>query len=153
MTKDELNDLQLPFDGSALELGGHFAVLLFDDYVVKIPRSKQKQEQMERIAEAHNTLSSELEGVLPCVVKEGRFLVMPKAVGTRVSDLPHGKKVEMERRISDMKKRAEVRGYVLRDIKLRDSFYDEDNDRLTIVDLSSVDSLRTGNRRARKAKR
>ena len=132
-----LEHIEVPFDASALSLGGHFAVLLFPDYVVKIPRSKGKEDLMEFIAEAHMRLSEVIDGILPCQAREG-FLIMPRAKGIRASDLSHPQRLEMEKRIAEMKSKASELGYELSDIKLRDSFYDEERDLLTIVDLSST---------------
>lgn len=146
--KEKVDSLGFEIDG-----GAHFLVLVFDDYVIKIPRNRKRRELMPRIAAAHNELAEEVDGAIPCIEYDG-FIVMPKAPGVLAEELDKEGNLRVEELRDMYKKQARDLGWRLRDIKKRDMYYDEEEDTAYMVDFSYVrekkrapDSARRSGRR------
>lgn len=123
------------------ESGYYFTVLIFNDYVVKIPKKDlvKDVEELKFIADTQTELAEHVNGVLPCWLIEN-VLVMPKAKGRRadacLSKKAHikGLKMEILSKIKDM-------GYELKDTGSRNMFYDEAEDQVYMIDFHAVKVL------------
>lgn len=124
--------------------GRHFVVLLFEDYVVKIPKNlKQRQDTkwLDFIANSQTYLAEKIEGVLPCE-RVDNFLVMPRAQGIRVDLLPKHIRKELKEHID--KKRGEILiaiqrcGFRLDDVCDQNMFYHRAEDKLYIIDYGNL---------------
>ena len=118
-----------------LEEGNSFKVEVYDDYVIKYP--KMNEQRLKEIALLQTELSELVDGVLPCEYKEG-CLVMPKAPGIRGDRVDVDKKTYIQNEIEKIYKKIQDNGYQLGDISLTNVFYDEDNDKVYLIDFDSV---------------
>jgi len=127
------------FEFSVDTKGNHFIAIIVDDFVIKVPRDKFSIDRLDTIADAHNYLYGKIEGALPCV-KYDSYLVIPKAPGVRVSKLKNNKQREIKSRIRRICKEARKLGYIINDVKIEDTFYDDSTDTVYMVDFSNVKS-------------
>lgn len=120
--------------------GKFFTVLIFDDYVIKFPKSNTcKDKDMDRIAKFQTELSRKVNGVLPCT-KVDNVLVMPKSPGKRTDEYRGAKlKNHIRHLVSRKKKEIEMLGYKISDLSWKNCFYDEENDQLYIIDLHKLE--------------
>ncbi len=126
------------------DTGTYFIVLVFDDFVVKIPRKqndKRREEKLAKITAAHNYLSGKVKGVLPCENWDG-FLVMPRAPGERADTRKDieghigGLRVKLMQEIEAADKG--LFPFIKSDVGKTNLFYDEEGDRLYLVDVHGV---------------
>ena len=115
--------------------GDHFRVIVFENYVVKIPRTEDKQAELDDIVEVQNYLADHVEGILP-VERVEDVLVMPRAPGKRADERDdwlylRDLRDEIQDAVGDL-------GYVIMDIGASNMFYDEDEDQLYLVDFSQI---------------
>ena len=115
--------------------GSHFRVIVFENYVVKIPRTERKRAELDEIVEVQNYLAEHVDGILP-VERIEDMLVMPRAPGERADERDdwlslRDRRDEIQETVNDL-------GYVIMDIGSSDMFYDEAEDQLYLVDFSQV---------------
>lgn len=120
------------------ETGVYFSVLVFQDYVVKIPKKEMgmEVEQLKFIAEAQTELAEHVNGVLPCWMIEN-VLIMPKAKGRR-ADACLSKKAHIKALKAEILHKIKDLGYELRDTGARNMFYDEAEDQVYMIDFHAV---------------
>ena len=118
--------------------GHHFRVLVFENYVVKIPRDDDMRERLDEIVKVQNYLAERVDGILP-VERVEDLLVMPRAPGTR-ADEPEVRDDWMHIRELKDEVTEEIGeyGYVIMDVGASDIFYDRDKDEVYLVDFSQV---------------
>jgi len=131
------------------ETGVYFTVLIFDDYVVKIPkRDKVKDINMLKfISDSQTELSEKVNGVLPCWLIEG-VLIMPKAKGKR-SDHHKDKKEHIKALRQEILDQIKSFGYELKDHGFKNMFYDEEQDQVYMIDFHAI---RTSKNKSKKKK-
>jgi len=119
--------------------GKYFTVLIFDDYVIKFPKSNTcKDKDLDRIAKLQTELSRQVDGILPCT-KIDNVLVMPKSPGKRTDEYRDTKKKDYIRKLTDRKKKEiESLGYKIADLSWKNCFYVEESDQLYIIDLHRI---------------
>ena len=115
--------------------GNHFRVIVFENYVVKIPRTADKRAELDDIVEVQNHLAEHVDGILP-VERVEDVLVMARAPGERADKRDdwlslRNLRDEIQEAVNDL-------GYVIMDIGASDMFYDETDDQLYLVDFSQV---------------
>ena len=115
--------------------GSHFRVIVFENYVVKIPRTEDRRAQLDEIVAVQNHLAEHVDGILP-VERIEDVLVMPRAPGERADERDdwlalRDRRDEIQGAVNDL-------GYVIMDIGASDMFYDEAEDQLYLVDFSQV---------------
>ena len=115
--------------------GNHFRVIVFENYVVKIPRTADKRAELDDIVEVQNHLAEHVDGILP-VERVEDVLVMARAPGERADKRDdwlslRNLRDEIQEAVNDL-------GYVIMDIGASDMFYDESDDQLYLVDFSQV---------------
>ena len=115
--------------------GNHFRVIVFENYVVKIPRTADKRAELDDIVEVQNYLAEHVDGILP-VERVEDVLVMARAPGERADKRDdwlylRDLRDEIQAQVNDL-------GYVIMDIGVSDMFYDESDDQLYLVDFSQV---------------
>ncbi len=125
-----------------IEHGIFFIVLVFDDYVIKIPRKfgdKGNDKKVREIVEFQNLLASHFPEVQP--VKDcGGYLKVARAKGVRCDRIANKKISEKcDRRRKELGKRINSLGYRLKDLTKRNTFYDKNEDRLYVVDFHLFD--------------
>jgi len=125
----------------SVDAGSHFIVLLFDDFVLKLPRRKRYKEKMPFIAKAQTELSEKIDGVLPCTFHEV-YLEMPRAPGIPGNDIKNDKTKNYVRELRDNTlKEIRKYGYQVKSCKMQDTFYHEEEDMVYIIDFSDVEKL------------
>ena len=115
--------------------GQHFRVIVFENYVVKIPRTDKQRAKLDDIVEVQNYLAEHVAGILP-VERVDDLLVMPRVPGERADERDdwlylRDLRDEIQSQVNDL-------GYVIMDIGSSDMFYDETDDQLYLVDFSQV---------------
>jgi len=135
--------MELPPGFTVENSGAVFLVLVFSDFVIKVPRKKsgKYEENLKRIAEIQNDLAGKVDGVLPCTAY-GEYLVMPRAPGIQVSKIK-SKDKETRARVEQLKEKMlkEIRecGYHPKDCAgSKNMFYDRQQDKLYMVDFHLV---------------
>ncbi len=122
------------------ESGVYFTVLVFEDYVVKIPKKdKVKQVSELKFISDSQTKLSDIKGVLPCWLIEN-VLVMPKAKGKRSDQYPE-KKAHIKALRNEILEKIKGKGYELRDTGQRNMFYDEEQDQVYMIDFHAIKLL------------
>ena len=115
--------------------GKHFRVIVFENYVVKIPRTENQREKLDGIVEVQNYLAEHVAGILP-VERIEDLLVMPRVPGERADERDDWLYLRELR--DEIQSQVNELGYVIMDIGASDMFYDEDDDQLYLVDFSQV---------------
>ncbi len=128
--------------------GVFFVVLIFDEFVIKVPRERNlDQKVLQRMADTQNELAGLIEGVLPCHVGEG-YLHMPRAKGVRLREYtrkqgrPRVKTPVADKLKVQMITKAREHGYDLSDMSKRNLFYDEEEQKLYLVDFHQVKKIK-----------
>jgi len=123
------------------DTGTYFIVLVFDKFVIKIPRpqnDKRRKEKLAKITAAHNYLSGKVRGVLPCE-NRGDFIVMPRAPGVRADtrkDIEgHIDKLRIKLMQEIEAADKELFPFIKNDMGKTNLFYDEAGDCLYLVDV------------------
>jgi len=129
------------------ESGVYFTVLIFDDYVIKIPKKDKVKDinALKFISDAQTSISENVNGVLPCWLIEG-VLVMPKAKGVRSDKVPE-KKGHIKQLRSKVLEQIKELGYELRDHGFKNIFYDEDQDQVYMIDFHAVRTFQPKNKK------
>lgn len=122
--------------------GGHFLVLVYEDYVVKLPKKAEfaDEDYLKEVERFQNYVAENYWGALPCK-KVGKAIVMPRAPGERGDQVPqHSRRIkELVEKLKDEVRRE---GYVLKDLSsLRNVFYDEEKDAIWVIDFSKFAQL------------
>ncbi len=123
--------------------GAYFTVIMFDDYVIKVPTQEEtkQEERLEEIAALQTEIAAKIPGVLPCC-KVGPVLIMPRAPGVRVDLLPN----KTRRRANALRDRKleEIRriGYDLDGGGNFNIHYDVDADEIYLLDFHTVRKIR-----------
>jgi len=122
--------------------GNFFHVLLFKDFVVKLPKKEvvDNDERLEHIANIQTYLSNYMEEVMPCY-KIGRSLIMPRVYGVSADKLPQRGK-EIRELIDDARDRIRKLGYDLRDANLKNVLYNEETGKIYLIDFHNVRKLK-----------
>ncbi len=111
---------------------------LYKDFVIKTPKRIQFKDTkaLDRIAEAQTYLASKVDGVLPCY-RVGLQLFMPRAPGVDAGKVmkkwPHIKK-KRDQVVEAIKRH----GYLLTDVGSKNVIYDEENDKVYLIDFHQV---------------
>jgi len=118
------------------ESGTFFTVLIFDDYVIKVPRRLKKEVNksklnVEKMAKIQNDLAEKIECVLPCKYHDG-VLIMQRAPGKRADNYD---KAFIDEKLIDIRKKIVGYGYQTQDLGLKNIFYDEESNKITLIDL------------------
>ena len=115
--------------------GQHFRVLIFENYVVKIPRTEAQRAKLNDIVKVQNYLAEHVAGILP-VERVEDLLVMPRVPGERADERDDWLYLRDLR--DDIQSQVNDLGYVIMDIGASDMFYNEEDDQLYLVDFSQV---------------
>ncbi len=125
--------------------GTRSIVLIYDDYVIKIPRDHNADYQWIReMCDLHNELSIKFDEVLPCFFG-GSYVLQPRAKGIKLDELKG--KVDKKlwahiwRKRNELLSRIRSEGYNVGDIGIHNLFYDIDTDKLTLVDIVDKDNF------------
>ncbi len=120
------------------ESGVYFTVLVFQDYVIKIPKKDKVKdiEALKFISDTQTHVSEHVNGVLPCWLIEN-VLVMPTAKGTR-SDQRKDKNEHIKKLKKEILAQINDLGYTLSDTGSRNTFYDEEQDQVYMIDFHAV---------------
>ena len=119
------------------ETGAFFTVLVFDDFVIKVPRNKRgdkKYKDVELMAEIQNELAEKADVALPCKYIDG-VIVMPRAPGIRGDFVD---KKMMKKKLNELKSKIRGLGYNPGDITRDNVFYDSESKRFYIIDYHLV---------------
>ena len=119
------------------DVGAAFSVLVFDEYVIKVPRKNKYFTQLKDLAKLQNILAEKVDGILPCEI-HSNCLVMPTAPGVRVDKLDDKTKRRAKQLADEMGKEIIKAGYKPKDMGENNTFYDEKEDKLYFVDLHLV---------------
>ncbi len=116
--------------------GAFFTVLVFDSYVIKVPRktddgSKRTSRDM---ADVQNDLAGKMDSVLPCEYVDGA-IVMPVPPGVR-GDLVD--RILIKGKMEKVKKEIISHGYKPGDVTAKNVFYDSENDQLYVIDFHLI---------------
>ena len=117
-----------------------FNVLIFNDYVVKIPKhhSVKERYRLKEIVEIQNYLADNIENCLPCKLIEG-MIVMPKAKGKRLDSFSEEEQLKFRGMLEELRKKINDLGIDIIDIyAVKNSFYDEETGKLTYIDYCGV---------------
>jgi len=124
--------------------GVFFIVLIFDEFVIKIPRKgsknnlKENHRIMKKMEEIQNHLAEHMNEVLPIrYVEDKGYMIMERAKGERV-DLLEKKPPNYKTKIDNIKEKGSKLGYKLDDLCDKNMFYDSDNNQLYFIDLHLV---------------
>ncbi len=117
--------------------GGTFLVLIFPDFVLKIPRKKGlcSRRKLNEMAAKINRLADEFEEVLPVEVMPP-FLVQESAKGIRcdkLADEAQWKRVQS--RLNGLAKKCRSLGVEAKDLRPVNIYYDAENDRVSVIDV------------------
>ncbi len=120
------------------ESGVYFTVLVFEDYVVKIPKKDKVKDvqELKFIADTQTKVSEHVDGVLPCWLIDN-VLIMPKAPGKRADEFPD-KKTYFKNMKQKILSQIKDLGYDLRDTGMKNMFYDESQDQIYMIDFHAV---------------
>ncbi len=142
MTEGEVSQAIREGNYETEELGTFFSVLIFDDFVVKIPKLPKVEplEKLDLIAKIQTYLSQHFDEIQPCY-RVGKRLITPRAKGVRADLLPKEQGVELMKRGLEIAKQVEDLGYILKDIAPKNIFYDEETDSITLIDFHGVKSI------------
>ena len=116
--------------------GHHFKVLVFENYVVKIPRSEKIRSKVADIGRVQNFLAERVDGILP-VQRVDDLLVMERAPGTRADEL-NDRWLHIRDLKDEVHDHVQRLGWVILDIGASDIFYERETDRVYLVDFSQV---------------
>ena len=118
------------------ESGSHFRVLVFENYVVKIPRDETNRAKLDEMEEVQNYLAERVDGILP-VERVDDLLVMPRAPGTRADEL-RDQWLHIRDLKSDVHEEVQDHGWVILDIGTSDIFSDAADEQVYLVDFSQI---------------
>lgn len=129
--------MELPF--TVDQSGTSFIVLIFHDFVVKIPRFKDADyNRIMRTVNLHRRLSAQFREVLPCKLVDG-YIIMPRAKGERLDVLQTRVSAATWNHIWTLRNTLvssiKESGYKVYDLVANNLFYDDETDKLTVVDL------------------
>ena len=125
------------------ETGAFFTVLVFDDFVIKVPRNKRgskKYRDIQEIAQVQNDLAQKMDSVLPCEYVDGA-IVMPRAPGIRGDFVD---KKMMKKKLNDLIEEIRSWGYKAGDITRDNVFYDSESGKFYIIDFHLVKRNKEG---------
>lgn len=125
------------------DTGQYFLVLVYQDYVVKIPRKRLANDvaRLEEIAKLQTYLS-DIDGILPCQ-RVNNCLVMPRAKGKRLDEIDTDlKRMIKQTKLARIKDSIRKKGCIVYDIGDKDIFYEEGTGEVTIVDFHQVERVR-----------
>lgn len=121
--------------------GCYFVVLVFDNYVVKLPRRRPRDDKKIReMVALQNTLAAQVECVLP-IEDMGDYLLMERAPGERCDTVASAEPVlgqHVKSLLAAAQAEIEALSYDMRDCTPRNSFYDRETDRVYLVDFHLV---------------
>ena len=118
--------------------GKNFTVLVFEDYVLKFVKTKLiKKRDLKRITDLQNELSVKLDGILPCKLVEN-VIIMPKAKGVRADKLTGKKKDRAIDLVQKKRRKIKKLGYEIDDLGAKNYFYDEEKDKVWIIDFDKL---------------
>ncbi len=116
--------------------GVAFDVIIFEDYVVKIPKDSKSKEIMPMMADIQCQLSEKIEAVLPAWVMYG-VLVMPKAPGERFTGIKE-RRQHIKNLVNNAVGEIKKHGYTLTDTGRKNVYYDETTDKVYLIDFHLV---------------
>ncbi len=121
------------------ETGVYFTVLVFEDYVIKIPKKDKVKDvkELKFISDTQTEVSKHVDGILPCWLIEN-VLIMPKSPGKRTDEFSAGEKQKFKQIKNQILEQIKTLGYDLRDTGMKNMFYDKDQDQLYIIDFHAV---------------
>ena len=124
------------------EEGVYFTVLMFEDYVVKIPRPDRINDvkELKFIAESQDFLSENINGILPCWLIEC-CLIMPRAKGIRADKLSYDEKDHIQLLRNVILEQIEKLEYELIDCGSKNMFYDEGEDQVYLIDFHAIKKM------------
>lgn len=124
----------LPFE---TDNGAHFVVLLFKDYVIKVPYKElfRSKDKVSEIVEYQNAMSK-LSKSIPPAKQVGWAIVSPRIKGVRVDKLNPEKQKELKQRAKQISSDMKKEGYIIGDLKSANMIYNEKKDELTLIDFS-----------------
>lgn len=123
--------------------GTFFAVLIFDDYVIKVPRERKIEKirnQLKGMEFVQNKLAKKVPGVLPCKL-HNNCIVMPRAPGVRCNELEGRLKKRADELMGKLADQFKAMGYRTEEINGRNTFYDEETDTVYFVDFHDMQKV------------
>jgi hypothetical protein len=118
--------------------GGHFEVIVFDEFVLKFPKYEPYRKMMPLIAKAQRDLSKQLTSVLPAREIGNYCLLVPKAKGKLLKEIEEPLKSELHKRAWKEAEKVKELGYEITDTKDSDIIYNEELDIVYLIDFSTV---------------
>ncbi len=130
----------LPFD---FDKGAHFVVLLFEEYVIKVPFKEEyrSEKRVSEIVEMQNAISKHIDCVYPAK-QQGLCIVTRRAPGVKVSKLPKDQQTKLKARGKLIDREVAKHGYKIGDISAKNMVYNQSTDELYLVDFSMVKRVR-----------
>ena len=126
--------------------GTTFRVAMFNNWVVKVPMREENKdlEQMRRISSYTHFLSDMVDGIIP-VWSFGICSIMRKIEGSLLDDIYRHKKMDLyndlNERLERIKKEVRENGFVLGDTNKRNVVYNEEEDRLYVIDYDELKTI------------
>lgn len=125
------------------EDGTFFTVLIFEDYVIKVPRRKKSaksppgftRKDIDRMVEIQNEIAEKVDGVPPCR-QVGVCVVMPRVKGVRCDEIEDQQLIKRKR--DEVLSQISGMGYQLRDCGKNNMIYCPDEDQMYMVDFHII---------------
>ena len=120
------------------DTGSFFAVLIFDKYVIKVPRDQGvDRARLERMARVQNELAQTIPGILPCDLVSD-CIVMARVPGERCDKLSKELKTRANELAAQMAKQISALGYSTAEMGKRNMFYDAQRDAIYFIDFHNI---------------
>lgn len=129
--------------------GAYFVVLIYGDYVVKVPRERDCREEtrdrirheLKEVTQISQYLAERLDNVLP-FHNHGLFVTQRRAPGVRVDTMTCGLRGHAKALAEAVKAKAAEYKVDIRDTNDTNLFYCKEEDKVYLVDMHKVRWIR-----------